>query len=272
MRYPATEQAASSLRPLRSPRPLRYSFSFSKSTISYRQRISAVFRSIAATEQYFSSLSAIAFFTASSVTFPPTRNSNSIFVHTCGGSVARSPEQITSSFSSFSRFFSRIITTSVAVHAPSAISSNSVGPQPTFVVRSASSTSAGPEGPFATNSCLPIHRISAVCITPPAKSPSLLIPPAAPATMERTIAFECLSQRIAKKLIFLLTAASIVLYSYLCREVRLAVSPNLLTATSSTGTLACADFSPSAARPSSSLDASERATFYVSIVVTTSRV
>src|SRR5438045_129173 len=68
--------------------------------------------------------------TALSCNFPRRRKRISSLIHTCGCSAARSPEQITSSASSFCLFFPRMITMSVAVHAPRAISSNSIGPSP----------------------------------------------------------------------------------------------------------------------------------------------
>ncbi len=69
--------------------------------ISYRQFTFAVFFNIAETEQYFSSLSSMACLTALSSNSPRSRYRISSFVHTVGGSLARSPEQITSSDSSF---------------------------------------------------------------------------------------------------------------------------------------------------------------------------
>src|SRR5579863_6022524 len=88
----------------------------------------------------------------------------SSLVHTRGGSAARSPEQITSSESRRWRFFSRMITMSVAVQAPSAINNNSIGVGPVFDALSESIASACPEGLTAANFCSPIHRTFAVCI------------------------------------------------------------------------------------------------------------
>jgi hypothetical protein len=87
--------------------------------------------------------------------------------HTFGGSGARSPEQTTSSDSSFWRFFFRMLTTSVAVHAPSAMSSISIGPGALLDSRSESMVMACPEGLVATNFSSPIHFTDAVCILPP---------------------------------------------------------------------------------------------------------
>src|SRR5205814_619793 len=53
-----------------------------------------------------------------------------------GGSAARSPEQMTSSDSSFCRFFFRILTMSVAVQAPSANNTSSIGPGALFCLSS----------------------------------------------------------------------------------------------------------------------------------------
>src|ERR1700758_3087001 len=102
---------------------------------------------MAATEQYLSSLSWI-----------------SSLTQTVGGSLARSPEQMISRDSSFWRFFSRIVTTSVAVQAPSARSTNSIGPGAWLDSRSESMVMAWPDGPVATNVCSPIHFTDAVCM------------------------------------------------------------------------------------------------------------
>src|SRR5277367_661879 len=135
--------------------------------ISCRQVSVAVFCSIAETEQYFCSLSSMARFTAASSSTPRRRYSTSSFTHTLGGSAARSPEQITSSDSSFCRFFFRMLTTSVAVHAPRAIKTSSIGPGALFDVRSESIVMVCPEGLVATNFSSPIHWMDAVSILPP---------------------------------------------------------------------------------------------------------
>src|SRR5689334_12181343 len=124
---------------------------------------------MAETEQYFSSLSSMACFTACSSKFPRKRYRTSRLVQTAAGSPARSPEQITSSDCSFTRYFCEIITTSVAVHAPSAIRRSSIGPGASFVWRSESMAMACPEGLVATNLCSPIHFTLAVCMGLPRK-------------------------------------------------------------------------------------------------------
>src|SRR6266852_608828 len=125
--------------------------------ISYLHVSVAVFRSVAETEQYLSSLCSMACLTAASSSFPRRRYRISSLVQTVGGSAARSPEQITSRNSSFCRFFSSTMTMSVAVHAPSARSSSSIGPGALLDWRSESIAMAWPEGLVATNFCSPIH-------------------------------------------------------------------------------------------------------------------
>src|SRR5579863_6070523 len=132
--------------------------------ISYRHFSVAVFFNIADTEQYLPSLSSIACFTAASSNSPRNWYTSSNFVQTCGGSAARSPEQITFNASSFCRFFFKMITMSVAVHAPSAISNISIGPIAVFDFRSESIATACPDGLVATNLSSPIHFTFAVCI------------------------------------------------------------------------------------------------------------
>src|ERR1700694_826503 len=122
---------------------------------------------MAETEQYLSSLNWMACFTAVSSSGPRRRYRISSLVQTVGGSVARSPEQTTSSDSSFCRFFSSTMTTSVAVQAPSAMSTSSIGPGALFDVRSESMVIVCPEGLVATNFCSPIHFTDAVCMGPP---------------------------------------------------------------------------------------------------------
>src|SRR5712692_9409700 len=87
-----------------------------------------------------------------------------------GGSAARSPETTTSSASSFCRFFWRMTTISVAVQAPSATRSISMGPGAELDWRSESSGTACPEGLTARNFSSPAQRIVAVCTEPPAHS------------------------------------------------------------------------------------------------------
>src|SRR5213080_3061265 len=84
-----------------------------------------------------------------------------------GGSAARSPEQITSSDSSLCRFFSKIMTTSVAVQAPSANNTSSIGPGALFELRSESTVITCPDGLVATNCWPPIHFTDPVCMWPP---------------------------------------------------------------------------------------------------------
>src|SRR5215469_10063281 len=72
-----------------------------------------------------------------------------------------------SSESSFWRFFSRMVTTSVAVYATSARSTSSIGPGARLDSRSESRVMAWPEGLVATNFCSPIHFTDAVCMRPP---------------------------------------------------------------------------------------------------------
>src|SRR6266849_3449452 len=84
-----------------------------------------------------------------------------------GGSAARSPETTTSRDSSFCRFFWRMTTTSVAVQAPSATRSISMGPGAELDWRSDSSGTACPEGLTARNFSSPAQRIVAVCTEPP---------------------------------------------------------------------------------------------------------
>src|SRR5579859_428650 len=141
-------------------------YAFSRK-ISYRQLTVAVFLNIAATEQYFSSLSSMACFTAPSSNSPRSRYTISSLVHTAGGCAARSPEQITCSDSSFCLFFFSTETTSVAVQAPSAISTNSIGPGALLDSRSESVAMACPEGLVAKNVCSPIHCTEHVCIPSP---------------------------------------------------------------------------------------------------------
>src|SRR5215472_17587931 len=74
---------------------------------------------------------------------------------------------MTSSDSSFCRFFSRMLTTSVAVQAPSARSTNSIGPGALLDSRSESIATAWPDGPMATNFSSPIHFTDALCMQPP---------------------------------------------------------------------------------------------------------
>src|SRR5216684_5248257 len=107
--------------------------------------------------------------TALSSSCPRRRYTISSFFQTVGGSAARSPEQITSSDSSFCRFFPRMLTMSVAVQAPRAISTSSIGPGPVFEWRSESMLMACPEGLVATNFSSPIHFTDAVCMAPPAE-------------------------------------------------------------------------------------------------------
>src|SRR5216684_1989018 len=114
----------------------------------------------------------MACFTALSSSCPRRRYTISSFVQTVGGSAARSPEQITSSDSSFWRFFSRMVTTSVAVQAPSASSTSSIGPGALFDVRSESIVIACPDGPAATNFWSPIHFTEPVCMEPPGRKHS----------------------------------------------------------------------------------------------------
>src|SRR5712692_1265205 len=57
-----------------------------------------------------------------------------------------------------------MITTSVAVQAPSAASSNSIGPGPVLDSRSESSSREFPEGVDAAKLSPPCHRIVAVCM------------------------------------------------------------------------------------------------------------
>jgi len=83
------------------------------------------------------------------------------------GSVARSPEQITSSDSNFCRFFPRMLTMSVAVQAPRATSTSSIGPGAVFEWRSESTLMACPEGLDAANLSSPIHFTDAVCMVSP---------------------------------------------------------------------------------------------------------
>src|SRR6266481_2600641 len=127
---------------------------------------------MAATEQYFSSVSDMACFTAASSSVPRRRKSISSLVQTVGGSAARSPEQITSSDSNLCRFFSRMITMSVAVQAPSASSTSSIGPGALFDSRSESTVIACPDGLVATNFCSPIHFTDPVCMRPPCRKHS----------------------------------------------------------------------------------------------------
>src|SRR5712671_3024868 len=122
---------------------------------------------MAATEQYFSSLSSMACFTAASSRSPRSRYTISSFVHTVGGRVARSPEQTTSSDFSFCLFFCNTVTTSVAVQAPSAINTNSMGPGALLVCRPESTTILCPDGLVAANFSSPIHFTDAVCMRPP---------------------------------------------------------------------------------------------------------
>src|SRR5260221_9441603 len=112
---------------------------------------------MAATEQYFSSVSDMACWTADSSSVPRRRKRTSSLVHTVGGSAARSPEQRTSSDSSFWRFFSRMITMSVAVQAPSAISTISIAPGALFDSRSESNGTAWAEGVVGGEFFWPIH-------------------------------------------------------------------------------------------------------------------
>src|SRR6266850_636788 len=109
----------------------------------------------------------MACFTAWSSSCPRRRYTISSLFQTVGGSAARSPEQITSSDSSFCRFFRRMLTTSVAVQAPKAISTSSIGPGAVFEWRSESKFIAWPEGLVARNFSSPTHFTDAVCITPP---------------------------------------------------------------------------------------------------------
>src|SRR5260370_10910832 len=121
---------------------------------------------MAATEQYLSSLSWMACFTAPSSSWPRRRYSISNLVHTVGGSTALSPEQITSRDSSFCLFFSRMMTTSVAVQAPSPNRRSSIGPGALFDARSESRVIPCPDGLVATNFCSPTHFTIPVCIQP----------------------------------------------------------------------------------------------------------
>src|SRR5690242_14181350 len=130
--------------------------------ISWRQVNVAVFWSMAETEQYFCSLSSMACFTAASSSDPRRRYRISSLIQTVGGSEARLPEQITSSDSNFWRFFFRMLTTSVAVHAPRAINTSSIGPGALFETRSESIVTAWPEGLVARNFSSPIHFTDAV--------------------------------------------------------------------------------------------------------------
>src|SRR5882672_4026416 len=114
----------------------------------------------------------MACFTALSSSCPRRRYTISSFIQTVGGSVARSPEQITSSDSSFCRFFPRMVTTSVAVQDPKASRTNSIGPGALFEVRSESMVIACPDGPVATNFCSPIHFTDPVCMRPPQRKHS----------------------------------------------------------------------------------------------------
>src|SRR5215470_15193174 len=68
---------------------------------------------------------------------------------------------------SFCRFFSKMVTMSVAVQAPSAINSSSIAPGAVLDSRSESVVMAWPEGLIATNFCSPIHCTDAVCMLPP---------------------------------------------------------------------------------------------------------
>src|SRR5438876_106344 len=76
---------------------------------------------------------------------------------------------MTSSASSFCLFFSRMMTTSVAVQAPRATRRSSIGPGALFDSRSESRATACPEGLAPTNFCSPIHFTVAVCIGRPPK-------------------------------------------------------------------------------------------------------
>src|SRR5712692_300903 len=127
----------------------------------------AVWRSVAATEQYLFSLSAMASRTALSSSCPRSLYTTSSFTQTVGGSAARSPETTTSSDSSFWRFLARIATTSVAVQAPRATSSISIGPGAVLDFLSASSATAWPECDTARNCSLPAQFTRAVCMKPP---------------------------------------------------------------------------------------------------------
>src|SRR5882762_7224422 len=109
----------------------------------------------------------MACFTAFSSSCPRRRYTISSFFQTVGGSEARSPEQVTSSDSSFCRFFPRMLTMSVAVQAPRAINTSSIGPGAVFEWRSESMLMACPEGLVATNFPLAIHFTDAVCMLSP---------------------------------------------------------------------------------------------------------
>src|SRR5690348_10993987 len=65
-----------------------------------------------------------------------------------------------------------MVTTSVAVQAPSARSTNSIGPGALLDSRSESMVMAWPDGPLATNFCSPIHFMDAVCMEPPCEEDS----------------------------------------------------------------------------------------------------
>src|SRR5215472_2870441 len=138
-------------------------------SISYFQEISALLLSMAATEQYLSRVSSSVRFTAISSSVPRNLNTTSIFVHTRGASGARSPEHSTTRDSSFWRFFSRMLTISLAVHPPSASKSISIGLGALFDWLSASMATAWPEGLLPRNCCSPTHRVEAVCMKVPLK-------------------------------------------------------------------------------------------------------
>src|SRR6266849_4941588 len=65
-----------------------------------------------------------------------------------------------------------MMTTSVAVQAPRASSTSSIGPGALFDPRSESTVIAFPEGLVATNFCLPIHFTDPVCMRPPRRKHS----------------------------------------------------------------------------------------------------
>src|SRR5258708_25455797 len=65
-----------------------------------------------------------------------------------------------------------MITTSVAVQAPSASSTSSIGPGALFDSRSESTVIACPDGLVATNFCSPIHFTDPVCMRPPCRKHS----------------------------------------------------------------------------------------------------
>src|SRR6516162_8432044 len=140
---------------------------YSAGRSSQRQEISAVFLSMAATEQYFSAVKSMARFTAASSTAPRKWKTTSSWVQTLGGSAARSPEQTTSSDCTFCLFFSRIVTMSVAVQAPSARSTISMGPGALFESRSESKGTEWPDVPVPRNFSSPSHLMDAVSMLTP---------------------------------------------------------------------------------------------------------